>query len=114
MIYRFVLEGNEIIHSSESERPYAQIPQFFGVPCENRVDQEYESKTGGDGRFYLHSKLINGSIRILVLFSPNRIGNKELLSETLDTKCLQLVAGETKDINWWFRLEQDLFESRNK
>lgn len=114
MPHRFVLEGNKIIHSSQSEIPYIGIPEFFNIPCENRVDQEYESLTGGDGRFYLHSKLINGSVRILVLFSPNKIGNKELLSETLDTACESLLKGETENINWWFCLEQALFESRNR
>lgn len=113
-MYRFVLEGNKIIHSSESEIPYIGIPEFFNIPCENRVDQEYESLTGGDGRFYLHSKLINGSVRILVLFSPNKIGNKELLSETLDTACAMLVEGKSEYNSWWFGLEKSLFESRNK
>jgi hypothetical protein len=107
---RFVLEGNKIIHSSQTEgNPYLDIPEFFGLECENRVDKEYEPKKGGDGRYYVHSKLINDQVRILVLYSPHRIGKKDILSETLEDHCLELCANNTKNLNWWFKLEESLF-----
>lgn len=101
-----------IVHRTAEGNPYPNNPEFFEWKSKNRVDKGWESQSGnyGDCRFYLHSGSNNNDIRLFILFTENRIGNKEVLSETLDTECYKLLNKDYSNLEWWFELEQSLLK----
>jgi hypothetical protein len=108
-MYRFVLEGSKILHSSQIDgNPYVGSLEFFNMGGIDRVGKFFEEDTGGWGRYYIHSKLINGQVRILVFYSPHIYGNKDILSGPLEALCLELCANNTRHLDWWFKLEESL------
>lgn len=117
MTTRFILEkkeSGELVHISTStseKNPYTDLPEYFEWKYRNRCDKEWEAVRGGDGRFYLHSASNNsGEIRILILYNQNKVGNKEILSEVLEDRCLELMNKDYSNLHWWFELEKDSYD----